>query len=355
MTQDEILARRLFNQQLTKAKFTEPQALVSWLGAVQAQEYADTKWGLGMRLPGSTASTVEDAYNQGLILRTHVMRPTWHLVAPTDLRWLQELTSDRVLTQSASMFRQTELDEKVLAKAMAVITKALEERELTRQELGQKLEEAKIPAKGQRLAYIIMFAEVQALICSGPRKGKQFTYALVGERVPKAKKLNREEALARLTLTYFTGHGPAGAKDFAWWSNLLAKDVALGLELVKNKLEQVTVAEKTFWFAPGTFVPPTSPTVYLMSIFDEYIIAYKDRTLISEGNYIEKLLLMGNALLEVIVIDGRLVGAWKKVTKKDSVVVVPTLLRPLNKKENQALKAAVRDYSKFWGLPVSLG
>jgi hypothetical protein len=252
----DIARARLSNQLLGSEKKRFPGEVVSWLGAVQAQDFAAAKWALGLRLQRSTDAEVEKAYNAGQVLRTHVMRPTWHFLAPQDIRAVLALTAHRVRAGSASMHRKLELDGRLLSRCHRVLTAALRGgQHLTRTELADRLAAARIEARGQRLAYILMDAEFAALICSGPRKGKQFTYALLEERVPKTRALSSEEALGQWTLRYFLGHGPAQAKDFAWWSGLTMQEAQHGIELAKGSLLRDTIDGKTYWRTTSTPSP----------------------------------------------------------------------------------------------------
>ncbi|MCM1566425.1 MAG: winged helix DNA-binding domain-containing protein, partial [Dehalobacter sp.] len=224
---------------------------------------------------------------------------------------------------------------------------------LTRQELKTVLANTGIETDVQRLAHIIMWAELEGLICSGPKRGKQFTYALLEERVEKAKKLSREQALSRLALNYFTSHGPAQLKDFSWWSGLTVKDAKNAIELIKPGLEQVILDGKTYWFsARAEITSPQSPSAFLLSIYDEYIIAYKDRSDISEAREIEKMISMGNALTAVIILDGKVAGTWNKALKKSRVEIRLSPFRKLGKDEQEALESEVARYGKFVGLPA---
>jgi Winged helix DNA-binding domain len=233
---------------------------------------------------------VEKSFNEGKFLRTHVMRPTWHFVLPEDIRWMLELTSPRVKRILAPYDMKLDITKGWLSQSQAVIEKALEGKiNLTRADLAEQLEKKNLTARGQRLAHILAYAELNALICSGPRKGKQFTYALLDEVVPKWRKLNREEALAKLALKYFTSHGPAQNSDFAWWSGLSAKDANDGISLIQPKLNQTNLNGKTYWFSPKTeederldsATLDSAQQAFLLSIYNEYTIAYKDRRDIS--------------------------------------------------------------------------
>ena len=328
-----------------------------WHGwAVQAQDFAAAKWALGLRMHKATDTDIEKAFNDGALLRTHVMRPTWHFVVPQDIRSLLALTAPRVHAANAHMYRKLELDNDLLPRCHAAFTKALRgEKYLTRLELSNRLAENRIEAAGQRLAYIIMYAELEALICSGPRRGKQFTYALLEERAPQAKKLRRDEALAQWTLRYFVSHGPAQLKDFAWWSGLSLQDAQRGVDLTAPQLAHEIIDGKTYWFSPNTrTVKPKALTALLLSIYDEYTIAYKDRSALSEERFIEKLLSMGNALTSVLILDGKLAGTWKRVVKKERVEIMTNPFGQLRKDEHEAVKAAATRYGEFLEMPSAL-
>src|SRR5438128_282472 len=222
----DIAHRRLHNQHITRRTLETPQALVEWLGAVQAQDFAAAKWALGLRLQGVTDDDIEQAFTDGAILRTHVMRPTWHLVAPEDIRWLLALTAPRVHAVNAHMYRKYEVDGPSLALCRRVLEQALRDHNyLARRELVSLLEQVGITTGDTiRTSLLMMHAELEGVICNGPMRRKQFTYALIEERAPNTLTLTREEALAELASRFFTSHGPATAQDFAWWSGLTVAD-----------------------------------------------------------------------------------------------------------------------------------
>jgi len=198
-----LALRRLQHQRLAQNPLATPAEIVTWLGAVQAQEYAGAKWALGLRLPNATDEVLERAFAEGTILRTHVLRPTWHFVTPADIRWLLDLSAPRVTAANAHMYRQLELDPALFARSHAVMAGALQGgRYLTRAEIGSALARSGIAADGLRLVYLLMRAELDAVVCSGPRRGNQVTYALLEERATPARRLPREEALAELTQRY---------------------------------------------------------------------------------------------------------------------------------------------------------
>ncbi|MCA1559991.1 MAG: winged helix DNA-binding domain-containing protein [Acidobacteria bacterium] len=273
-----ISRRRLRNQKLTGSRFRKPEDVVAWLGAMQAQDYAAAKWAIGLRANAVTEADVERAFNAGTILRTHVLRPTWHFVTPADIRWMLALTAPRVHAVNGYYYRKFELDAGTFARSRAALERALQGgKQLTRPELAFILQRAGIPADGLRLGYLMMHAELDAVICSGRRRGNQSTYALLEERVPFATTLQRDEALAELTRRYFSSHGPATVRDYVWWSGLTAREAKAGLEMVRPVVAQRTIGQRTFWFAGSRPPPPRASTTYLLPNYDELLIAYRDR------------------------------------------------------------------------------
>ncbi len=275
----DVAQERLHNQHLVSPPVTTPADVVRHLGAVQAQEYHVAKWALGLRMDGATDSLVEDAFTAGHILRTHVLRPTWHFVTPSDIRWMLALTGPRVQTTLASYYRKLELDAVTLKRCTRILVRALQGgRHVPRAPLRAALEKAGIATGSMRFGFILLHAELTAVICSGPRAGKQFTYALLEERVAPAAPLAREDALAELTRRYFISHGPAQLADFVWWSGLRAGDARAGIELAGSRLARETIGGATYWFAAAGAARPPSRAAHLLPIYDEYLIAYKDRS-----------------------------------------------------------------------------
>lgn len=349
-----ILANRLFNQQIADCAFTEPEEIVSHLGAMQAQDFGMAKWAVGMRVPGLHDSDVEKAFNEGKILRTHVLRPTWHFVSPADIRWMLELTAPRINALSAYYFRATELDAKVFKKTNTVITKALQgNNHLTRNALQQELAKAKVKAEGLRLNYIMMRAELDAVICSGPRQGKQFTYALMDERAPEAKRMHRDEALATLTKTYFSTRGPATMADFATWSGLSMSDAKQGAHLAGKSIVPQMINGKEYFYGEANRAADTKllakhQSTFLMPDYDEYGISYKDRSdIFGERKSSANTKAENPVFYHTLIVDGTAAGTWKKlITKKETGVEI-TLTTKLSKAKRRAVEKAVKKYLAF--------
>ncbi len=358
----EIARRRLQSQRLAGQAFAEPEEAVRWFGAVQAQEYPYARWALGLRTQDATDAAVAQAVDEGRILRTHAMRPTWHFVTPADIGWLLALTAPRVKAASASYCRRLELDEAIFARSNAALVQALEGgRQLTRAELRAVLEEAGIaPGDSTRMSFILMRAELDGLICSGPWRGKQATYALLDERASQAVRLERDAALAELALRYFTSHGPATLQDYRWWSGLLASDARAGVDLLGAQLDHAVIDGKSCWLpasapAPAARAALAVPAAHLLPTYDEYTVGYTDRSAIFDGAHADKLDEREGALLgNVIVVQGEVVGAWKRTLAKGEATVEARLFRPLTDAESQALAAAAERYGRFHGLPARL-
>lgn len=350
---DNILSHRLYNHRLTNTDFTQPEEVISWLGAVQSQDYSAAKWGVAQRAKGLTDIMLDQAFDEGKILRTHVLRPTWHFVTPADIRWMLALTAPRVLAACASAYRQFELDEATFVHCHRVLEKVLADAPLTRAEIATALQVAGINTDDLRLTHLVMNAELHGLICSGGRQGKQFTYTLMDARAPQ-KHFDRNEALAELARRYFQSHGPATLQDFVWWSGLTVADGKEAIEMVKDDFVPETVGDQTYWFSPSSMpADANSPTAFLLPNYDEYIVAYTDRTLLLNIPHEQFLDARGNVLFHhTLVIDGQVVGIWKRTLKKKEVVVELTPFRPLFDKENQAVKDALRQLGIFLGLDV---
>src|SRR5215216_2893343 len=341
----DIPRYRLHNQFLSQTDFTDPAQVVKCLGAVQSQEYAGAKWALGLRLKEATDAGLDKAFNDGKILRTHVLRPTWHFVAPEDIRWMLGLTGPRVHAVNGFIYRQVELDSTIIKKSYAVFEKALQgNNQLTRTELGTAFEKAGIKnAQGVRLAYFMMSAELDGIICSGARKGKQFTYALLEERVPKVKTLTRDEALVELTRRYFATRGPATLYDFTWWSGLTMADARKGIDAVTSEFQQETISEQTYWFPATTPLKKPLSVAYLLPNYDEYTVGYRDRRAIFDGTHIDKLSAFRESILtQVIIVNGEISGTWKRTIKKNEVRIELAPFTTLKKAASQGILTAAQ-------------
>jgi hypothetical protein len=324
--------------------------MVELLGAVQGQEYTQTKWGLGLRLPHLTDSEIEDELNEGKILRTHLLRPTWHFVSAKDVRWLLKLTAPRVQIANSYMYRQLELDNKVFNRCNDILVTTLEGgNQLTRDGINEEFKKHKIIAKGHRLSYIMMYAELEGIICSGPRQGNQFTYALLDERVKHKKSLEKEEGLAELTTRYFNSRSPATVKDFSTWSGLTVTDCKKGIEMIKSPLKKEVIEQQEYFFNPNVSLPDKhSDKSYLLPVYDEFIMGYKDRSAI--------MTLKNDAQFRydsMILFNGQVIGTWKRTISKSAIDMEFDFFKPLNRNQSRAFDEAVNRFSEFMNLKVN--
>jgi hypothetical protein len=319
------------------------------MGAVQAQDYPAAKWALGLRIPTLTDEDVERAFSEGHILRTHVLRPTWHFVTPADIRWMLELTGPRVRRMNASYYRKLGLDDRLVARARRVIERVLRgARQLTRAQIGTALRAAGIPIDRPALAHVMMDAELTGVVCSGAREGKQFTYALLEERAPRAKALAKDEALAELTRRYFTSHGPATIRDYAWWSGLTVDDARRGIEALGSGLQRSALGDGGYWTAPVQAPTPVARDAHLLPNYDEYLIAYRDRgTVVGPPRGPSTNPRESDVFAHSVIVDGRLAGSWTRTHGRDGARVDVVSYRRLTPPDRRAIAAAAERYGRF--------
>jgi len=353
----DICNQRLANQHLSAQTLERPSDVVRLLGAVQAQDYGLAKWGVAQRTRNATDAAVENEISKGTILRTHVLRPTWHFVVAADIRWMLALTAPRVKMVLAHHDRTLELDEAVLRRSRTAMTKALEGgKQLTRAELSKVLERARIRTDDtQRLARIVMHAELDGIVCSGTRRGNQFTYALLDERVPPTKAMERDAALFELAKRYFKTRGPATVHDFAWWSGLTKTDAKRGLQAVASELEQEIIDGRQYWFPAAARIKTKSPLARLLPNYDEYFIGLKDRsamlsTLTAMGFGGDVSFLGGH----ILTIGGQVLGGWTRTFNGKKAFVGLKGPMKLDDAERRSIAREVKRFAAFLGMPAEL-
>jgi hypothetical protein len=332
---------------------------VRWLGAVQSQDYAGAKWALGQRTRAATGAELDRLFDAGTILRTHVMRPTWHFVLPEDIRWLLDLTGPRLRRGLAGRHRQLEITEAVIARANAAFSASLAGgRHLTRSQLGEVLNAAGIAPDGQRLPHLLIAAELDGLIVSGPRHGNQFTYALLEERAPKARVLDRTEALAELTRRYFRSHGPAQVQDFLWWSGLTLADARAGIALAGTALHHQLVQGNDYWSDAEAAPTVRKPAMvaHLLPNYDEYTVGYRDRAAVFHADrpFEPSLFSFGSVLSNIVTVNGRVRGSWRRTVARSGVRVDIRLLDRLAPAEGAAVEDACQRLGCFLECRVEL-
>jgi hypothetical protein len=314
MNTTNIRTLRLHNHLLTAHALKRPKDIVAWMGAMQAQTYPMAKWAIGVRLPGSTEGMIEQAINEGEIIRTHILRPTWHFVSSDDIHWMLELTAPRIKAIVLTYNKSIGEDETLLNKMLSPVEKILtEESHLTRQEIGERLKAEGMDIDNRRLNHIMSWAELEGVVCNGRVKGSKQTYCLLQEKAPKTYSLTKEEALERLARKYFSSHGPATIKDFVWWSGLLMSDARKGIESIRHDFTGETIGADTYWFRKDIQLPPadTTPSALLLPAFDEYLVGYRGRLDILKEEYTRTVITKTGIFSPILTLNGEIIGTWK--------------------------------------------
>jgi len=353
MPASDFFRQRLLNQHVTRPGLKRPEDVVRLLAAVQSQDYPGAKWSIGMRLARGTDAQIDEAFNEGRILRTHVLRPTWHFVLPEDIRWMLDLTSPHVRRMNQYVARRFEVDAALCRRALRILEKALRDgRHHTRAEVAALLGKSGIRASGIRLACIMMEAELTGLVCSGVMKGKQQTYALLAERVPGARTLPRDEALGRLAWRFFQGHSPATLRHFVWWSNLKVADAKRGLADVEWKLERETI-EGTIWHSVARRTSTRGATAaYLVPEYDEALVGSRDMGPLDLATRIPGR--RTESFLKPVIIGDRNAGTWRRLMSPRAATIELSLCTSLTAPQSGSLERAAERHGRFLGVPVTL-
>jgi hypothetical protein len=360
------LTQRLAAQQLDSPVFAAADEVVAWLGAVQAQDYAGAKWAVGIRLaqveggPAVTEATIEGLLARGAILRVHAFRFTWQLIAPADVRWMLALVAPRLKVRATRRDAELGLDARTVRRSRTVLERELRDgKQLTREELSGVLERAGVATAGPRLSHLLAHAEIDAVICSGSRRGKQTTHALLDLRVPGAQApLARDAALAELAFRYVRSRGPATVADFIWWSGLAPSDARAGFESLRSKVVSEVREGQTYVRSTERPASPArgvtgSPRAWLLPAFDEYLVAYRVRDAPLDPAHVKRFERRGGMLDPVVVVDGRVVGRWRRTLTRDAVAIAIEMFEPAAAREarrRRAITAAALRYAAFLGL-----
>ena len=348
-----LILERLYNQHLGGTPFATPDEVVRWFGAVQAQDFPGSLWAIGMRVKNATEATVEQAIAERKIIRTWPMRSTLHFVSPEDVRWMLKLLTPRVIARSQARCRQLELDAMVFARSRKLFEKALRDgKQLARNTLYAVLNAAGVSTSDSRGLHILARLAQDGVICFGPRAGKQQTFVLLDEWVPPAMQIEQEVALAKLAERYFNSHGPATLYDFVWWSGLKVSDARAGVELAKAALAEDRINGQSYWMAPNASRAKKSATAHLLPSYDEYTVGYKDRSALIDSAHVKLLDPVRSIFSPTLLINGKIVGMWKRTFQKESVFISPVLFTRLRPGERHSLTKTVNRYAEFLGLPA---
>ena len=319
----DIVPLRLQNQQLINTNFSTAKEIVSWMGAMQSQDYGMAKLAIGIRLVNATDETVEKAIGNGEIIRTHLLRPTWHFVSPDDLHWMLALTATRVKAAMKTNDKRLGLDESIFKKTNKIIEKLLGKNDYAlRDTIVAALLKAKIDSGENRLAHYLMRAELDGIACNGPTVGKQRSYAMIDKWAPIKRKFSTEESLAMLATKYFQSHGPATLADFVWWSGLTNRDAKHAVEMIRKDFESITIASQVYLHKPfnGSHVVK-APSAILLPAFDEFIIAYTDRSAAFAREHHSIVVSTNGIFRSVIIAKSKVAGLWKRTLQNDKLVI----------------------------------
>jgi hypothetical protein len=344
----DIARWRLRSQRLAGTYATSAGEAVRLLLAVQAENPGQAAWAVASRTQDPDQADLAGLLDEGAILRTHVLRPTWHFVRAEDIGWLLDLTGPRIRRLTGQQLRTGHgLDDRSAGEAVAAVTQALAARgHLTRAQLAGELRERGIEGSGQLLMILLAHAELDGLICSGRIVNGEHTYALMSERVPAPRRLGRAEALAELALRYFTGHGPATERDLAYWASITLTDVRAGLQQVRDRLGSFQHDGRTYWHAPGD--PPSGPQQpagHLLQILDETYRGYQDsRWVLDAAGDVPR---TREASTGMALVDAQLLAGMRRTITPDHVQFDLRPYRALTPRQIQALDQAARRYGTY--------
>ncbi len=352
----DIPTQRLANQRISHTDLKTPAEVLAWMGPMQGQDYTGALWSVGLRLPHSHESAIEQALSDKTIVRTWIMRGTLHLVAAADIRWLLDLIGPKIVKGMVRRYRELELDAETLTRSADILAQALQDgQQMTRKELLALLEQNGIVTTGQRAPHLLQYASYLGLICHGLTRLNNPTYRLLDEAFP-AGITARDEAAAELARRYFLSRGPTTLQNFVAWSSLLISEARAALEAITSEIVSDTINGETYWRpASAPTVPQDAPTLYLLPGFDEYLIGYRDRSDILDPTYADRICPGGNGIFyPTIVSDGQVVGTWKRTLKKGTVTITPQPFITLSEAERHAFAEAAQRYGAFLGLSVVL-
>jgi hypothetical protein len=352
VTSSELLFVRLLNQKLIFHGGDKPQEIVKWMGAIQAQDLNMAKLAVGIRSSNLTENDITDAYNRGDILRTHLMRPTWHFVSSEDIYWMTDLTAPQIKSAIKTRHRNLEFTGEIINKCLHIIENLfIHETHIPREKLKSELIRNNIRIDENRLAHILLIAELEKIICSGPLLNGKITYSLLSRRVPEKRSLSREESLTELSKRYFRSHSPATAKDFNWWSGLSMKDVKTGMEYIKDNLSEEVVNSERYWNWNQEKNIRNSSFLHLLPAYDEFLIGYQDRK-IPLHQIRQKTIISQNGIFRpVIVLNGKVCGLWKKIRGKDKLIIELEFLKS-EMSDLDILVQEISQYEKFFGKEI---
>ena len=350
----EIAQTRLDSQHINHPHSDSATDIIAYMGAVQAQDYPGALWSIGLRSHTLTRSDIEQAIEKREIVRTWPMRGTIHFLAADDARWITQLTAPQILRSAASREKALNLDEAAMKTARRVIEKALRDGPRTRSGLMQQLERAGESTDQQRGYHILWRLALEGILCFGPHQGKQPTFALLDQWLPKTRDLSGDEALGEIATRYFASHGPATLKDFAGWTSLPIGEARRGIEVAGTHLAKTIVSNNNYWHSPNIRID-NQASAFLLPGFDEFMLGYKDRSPALIAEHAHKIVPGGNGMFKpTIVIDGQVVGTWKKIERRTGAQLELDAFESFDDTHRARLERAVKRYGDFLDLSVTI-
>lgn len=343
MNRREIIALRLFNQGLSTNRFEKAEEVVAHFGAMQAQDYSMALWAVGLRTANSSRSVIENQIKAGKIIRTHILRPTWHLVHQKDIRWMMELSAPNVKKAVQYVDRKEGLTDALFKKAWKIIERQYSKADsLTKEDMMICLAGARLSIGNLLATQIIIRAELEMLLCNGEEKG---TYALFEKRVPATGKISKNEAIGKLAQLYFSSRGPATLKDFAWWSGLSISDAKIGVAELNNRLHSFTLDQVKYFCFDIKNNGSEKPVFSLLPCYDEYTVGYSEGRLLALPTHIDHTKI-GNGIFKPIVLSGNeIVGIWK--TTKQSPFIEMDVFAGSKKIAAKKIEEGIKRFNLF--------
>ena len=357
MTHQEISHHRLVSQKLLETNSNSPEEIVRHLGAMQAQDYGMAKWAIGSRCD-ATEKEIEDVINSGKIIRTHILRPTWHFVSADDIHWMLDVSGPQVKRIILSETKKYGYDEKEFERINSNIEKILAgNNHLTREEIIQELNIKKVSGEYYLSPVLIMmYAELSGLVCNGKMKGKEITYALLEEKVSKPQsKLTKEEGLAKLAKRYFESHGPATLLDFSWWSGFPQTTAKLAIISIESELNSVEIDNQKYWFGTNfTGVDNFCESVHFLPAFDEILISYKTREASILLEHQSKAFTNNGIFKPIILENGKVIGTWKRTLKKDHAKIETQFFNETEEHKKLILFEGIMSFQKYLETKIAI-
>lgn len=352
LSADDLVRLRMANLLLSTSQARTPAEVVQWMGAMQAQEINSGKWSLGVRIPGATESDVDEALRRGEVLRTWPMRGTIHLVPPQDARWMLATTGRRALSGLQARWDYLELDEATVTRCAATLDAALVHgNPMPRSAVLQLLTESGEDVSGQRAYHLLWYASQIGVTCLGPNEGKEQTFVRLADWAPEQVEREHDDALRELALRFVRSHGPVSAADFARWAGIGATAAKKAIAANDNAVTQVTVETTTMWVTsegPEAASPP--PAAIALPGFDEFILGYKDRSLVLPDQFKQRIVPGNNGVFRpTIVLDGQVAGTWRRTARAKADIIDVELFESLPRRRQGLVEGAFEPYSHFLG------